>query len=164
MNAPVKELQIGCYTIRGPDTETALIGPITAQIIDADRLVRFEWKNGFPNWMLYRTALAGDSMYLGKLKHWVTAFTLVSLTGGTTTKRKITDELVGILALDALGMLIFNREVFPPNTASQAAGVHHKTYRRLRDGIYLRLKASLDEYWLRLICAYSQVKIYERKS
>lgn len=163
MNASLKELEMGCYTIRGPDTETALIGPITAQIIDADRLVRLEFRNGFPNWMLYRTALAGDSIYLPKLKYWAIAFTWVVLTQTPGIRVKATDELVGVVALDALAMIIYNREVFPYSSAAQAAGVHHKTYKALRNLIYRRLKASLDEYWLHLICAYSQVKIYERK-
>lgn len=161
MGAPVKELELGCYTIRGPDTETALIGPITAQIIDADRLVRLEFKNGFPNWMMYRTALAGDSVYLPKLKQWVIAFTWVVCQEGAVKRHVLTEEFVGCVAIDALNILIFGRELQPYTVTAKSLGVHRDTYRRVRDGIFARLKVSLDEYWVQLVAACYQLRINE---
>lgn len=156
--------EIHCFDLRGKDTETHLVGPITAQIIDADRLVRTEFRNGMPNWMLYRTALAGDSLYIPKLRHWTIAFTWVLAINGGVRRKAISDELIGIASLDALSMIVHGEELQPYTITAEDIGVHHKTYKRLRDGVYKRLKVSLDEYWLHLICAYSQVKIYERKA
>lgn len=162
MGAPVKELELGCYTIRGPDTETALIGPITSQIIDADRLVRLEWKNGFPNWMLYRTALAGDSIYLPKLREWTIAFTWVYCLGGAVKRKTISDELIGSVALDVLSKVLFTRWLDQPSVIAERIGVDRNTYKRLRDRVYSRMAASLDEYWIRLILAYKTSQNYER--
>lgn len=152
-----------CYDLRGADTETSLVGPITARIIDADRLVRLDYRNGFPNWMLYRTALAGDSLYLAKLRHFTIAFTWMVATSGIR-RTKLTDELIGCAALDALSIVLYTRELQPYTITAGAVGVDHKTYRKLRDGVARRMKASLDEYWIRLILAYGEVLKYERKS
>ena len=161
MNTAIKT-EPYCYDLRGKDTETALIGPITARIIDADRMVRLDFRNGFPNWMLYRTALAGDALYLAKLREWTIAFTWVLAAHGVKRKT-ITDELVGCAALDALSIVLYTRELQPYTVTADSIGVHHKTYRRLRDGVARRLKLSLNEYWIRLIVAYGYILNYERK-
>ena len=151
-----------CYDLRGKDTETALVGPITARIIDADRLVRMDFRNGLPNWMLYRAALAGDSLYLFKLRQWTIAFTWT--VASQNVKRKVlSDELIGCAALDALSIVLYTRELQPYTVTAESIGVHHKTYRRLRDGVARRLRLSLNEYWIRLIVAYGYVLNYERK-
>jgi hypothetical protein len=155
--------EIHCYDIRGKDTETHLVGPITAQIIDADRLVRTEFRNGMPNWMLYRTALAGDSLYIPKLRHWVIAFTWVLAINGGVRRKVISEEFIGCAALDALCMVIHGRELQPYTETAELVGVHHATYKRLRDGVFKRLKLSLDEYWVQLITASIRIKFYERK-
>jgi len=163
MNASLKEADPVCFDIRGKDTETALVGPITAQIIDADRLVRFDFKNGMPGWMMYRTALAGDSLYLPALKDWTIAFTWVyALTGGVR-RTAITDELIGCAALDALSLLIYARPLTGYKQTAENIGTNHKTYWRLREAIYRRMQAGLGEYWLRLVMAYKQVEFIERK-
>ena len=151
-----------CYDLRGKDTETALVGPITARIIDADRLVRLDFRNGFPNWMLYRTALAGDSIYLAKLRRWAIAFTW-AISEVSVRRSAVSDELIGCAAMDALSIVLYTREIQPYTVTAAAIGVHHKTYRRLRDGVARRMKLSLNEYWIRLIVAYGYVLNYERK-
>lgn len=152
-----------CYDLRGHDSETALIGPITARIIDADRLVRVDYRNGFPNWMLYRTAMAGDSLYLARLREWVIAFTWVYAVNGGVKRKAITDELIGCAALDALSMLIHQRPLQAYRVTAETIDANPKTYWRLREAVYLRLRASLDEYWVRLLSAYWQIVLYERK-
>lgn len=161
MNTAVKH-EPYCYDLRGKDTETHLVGPITSQIIDADRLVRADFRNGMPNWMLYRTALAGDSIYLPRLREWVTAFTLTYCLNGAVKRKTINDELVGAVALDALSRLVFGRWLDQPSAMAECIGMDRNTYKRLRDRIYSRMAVSLDEYWIRLILAYRMVKNYER--
>jgi hypothetical protein len=151
------------YTLRGPDFETILVGPVTAVIVDADRLVRSEWRNGFPNWGMYRAALAGDALPMSRLKDWVIAFTVAyGMTGGVR-RDAYSDELAYAAGLDALHMLVNSRQMQPYTLTADAVGVHHKTYRCLRDTIYARLKASLDEYWIRMQVAIRQVAMHDRK-
>jgi hypothetical protein len=50
----------------------------------------------------------------------------------------------------------------PYTITADALGVHHKTYRCLRDTVYARLRASMDEYWIRMQVAIRQVAIRER--
>lgn len=157
------EAVVPCYDQRGPDFDTALIGPVTASIIDADRLVRAEWRNGFPNWCLYRSALAGDALYVARLRHWAVAFSVAYCVSGGVKRHAYTDELACVAGWDALHMLLWSRELQPYSVTADALGVHHKTYRRLRDALYRRLRASLDEYWIRLGAAYRHVILYERK-
>jgi len=147
----------------GPDFDTMLIGPVNASIIDADRLVRMDWRNGFPNWALYRTALAGDAVHMPSLKRWAVAFSVAYCSTGGVKKAAYSDELAAVAAWDALHMLVFCRELAPYTVLADRLDVHHKTYKRVRDTLYLRMKASLDEYWARLAIAMRQVWLAERK-
>lgn len=156
--------QVGDYDLRGTDFETLLIGPITELITDADRLVRMEWRNGFPNWWLYRTAQAGDTLYIGRLRDWVVAFTVAYATTGGVKRQAYTDELACVAGWDALHMLMHNRQMQPYTVTAEQLDVHHKTYRCLRDTIYARIKASMDEYWIQLGCAVRQVSLYNRRN
>jgi hypothetical protein len=153
----------GDYDLKVPDYDTMLIGPVTGSIIDADRLVRVDWRNGFPNWALYRTALAGDAVHMPALKRWVVAFSVAYCTTGGVKRSVYSDELAAVAAWDALHMLIHCRALQPYTVLADRLGVHHRTYKRLRDTLYLRLKASLDEYWDRLGIAFRQVRLWERR-
>lgn len=153
----------GDWDLRGPDFDTALIGPVTESIIDADRLVRLDWQNGFPNWRLYRCAIAGDSLGLVELREWVTAFSVVYAQGGGVKRQVYSDELACVAGWDALCIVLTTRELQPHTTTAEALGVHHATYKRLRNAIARRLRGSLDEYWVRLGAAYRHVILYERK-
>lgn len=154
----------GDWDLKGPDYDTILIGPVFGSIIDADRLIRTEWRNGFPNWELYRAAFAGDSIYLPKLRLWTVAFAVAYCKAGGIKRHAYSDELACVAGWDALHMLIFTRELEPYTVVAGRLGVDPKTYKRLRDGLYKRLRASLDEYWIRLTIAFRQVLIYERNS
>ncbi len=154
---------VGDWDVRGPDFDTALIGPVTESIIDADRLVRLDWKNGFPNWYLYRVALAGDSLGMDPLRTWCVAFSVAYCQDGGVRRSAYTDELACVAAWDALHIVMHKRPIQPHTVTAEALGVHHKTYRRLRDSLAARLGASLDEYWIRLGAAYRHVILFERR-
>ena len=156
--------EVGDYDLRGPDFDTALVGSVTERIIDADRLVRLDWKdNSFPNWELYRTALAGDSLYLTRLRQWAVAFSVAYCTTGGIKRHAYSDELACVAAWDALHVTLYRRPLDCYTTLAERLGVHHRTYRRLRDSLARRMLASLDEYWIRLSAAYRHVILYERK-
>ncbi len=157
------KLDVGDYDLRGADFETLLIGPVTELITDADRLVRMEWRNGIPNWMLYRTVLAGDDLYVSRLRDWIVAFTVAYATTGGVKKHAYTDELAYAAGIDVLHMLMHHKQMQAYTVTADALGVHHKTYQCLRNTVFARLKASIDEYWIQLGCAVRQVALYNRK-
>lgn len=154
---------IGDYDLRGVDVETALIGPVTDRIIDADRLVRFDFRNGMPNWMLYRSALAGDSIYLRDLRDWAVLFALEMCNRSRLHSHPAKEDMACVAAWDALHLLVHMRQLQPYTQTAEALGVHHKTYRRLRDSLAATMHLSLKQYWLRLISAYCQVLTKERE-
>ena len=153
----------GDWDLRGPDFDTAMIGPVTESLIDADRLVRLEFANGFPNWWLYRCALAGDTLGMDRLREWCVAFAVAYCADGKVKRATYSDELACVAGWDALHMVLYCRPLQPHTVTADALGVHHKTYKRLRDAVYARLRVSLDEYWIRLGAAYRHVILYERK-
>lgn len=153
----------GCWDLRGPDYETALIGPSVSEIWDADRLVRTEWRNGFPNWGMYRCALAGDSLLLGRLREWVVAFSVAYCLSGGVKRKVYSEELACVAGWDALHILLYTRQLQPYTVTAEALEVDPKTYARLRAAIHARLRASLDEYWVRLQVAFRQVSLVNRK-
>lgn len=153
--------EVGDYDLRGPDFETILVGPITATIIDADRLIREDWSNGFPNWAMYRCIYAGDEHYATRLREWCVAFAVAYCEAGGL--RKYTDELACLAAWDAYHALRNRKWIASGADIAEVAGVDPKTYRKLRGALYASLKASLDEYWIRIQIAYRQVVLMERR-
>lgn len=167
MNMETKAAQtVGDWDLKGPDFDTALIGAVTERIIDADRLVRAEWRNGFPNWMLYRCVLAQDSIHMTALRQWAVAFSVAYCTAGGVKRQVYSDELACAAAWDALHMLMFPRigQMQPYRDTAAALGVHHSTYKRLRSHLYMSMKGSLDEYWIQLGAAYRHVISWERNA
>jgi hypothetical protein len=161
MSAVAIQQDQGCYDLRGRDFETALCGPITPSIIDADRLVRLDWVNGFPNWELYRVVVAGDTLHMQRLKDWTVALSLVYC-ADSMKRETYSDELACVVAWDALFALLHSGWMQPHTVMAEALEVHESTYKRMRDGLHKRLRASLDEYWVRLGAAYRHVILYER--
>jgi len=157
-----KEAQ-GDWDVRGKDYETALAGPVTESIIDADRLVRLDFRNGFPNWMMYRTVIAGDSLFVGRLRLWVVAFAVVYAMDGGVRRQTYSNDLATVAAWDALFILMHGRELQPHTVSAEALGVDPKTYKRFRNDLHRRLRVSLDEYWINLVVAYRHVLKAERK-
>lgn len=153
---------VGDYDLRGPDFDTALIGPVTESIIDADRLVRIEWQNGFPNWMLYRTILAGDTLYMTRLRMWAVAFAIAYCQSGGMKRHAYSEEAACVAAWDALLMLMRPSGDHPYRETAKALGVHHSTYKRLRSHLYASMRGSMEMYWCQLGAAYRQVIFYER--
>ena len=144
------------------DFETYLVGPVTERIIDADRLVREEWNNGFPNWTMYRAALAGDSYALLALRSWCVAYAIAVAESGTLRKGMPADEMGCLAGWDAFYALINHKWVVAGGDIADVAGVDPKSYRKLRNRVYSHLRASLDEYWIRLQVAVRQVWMMER--
>lgn len=158
-----REVSKGDWDVRGKDYETALAGPVTESIIDADRVVRVEFRNGFPNWMLYRTVIAGDRLFVSKLRLWAVAFAVVHGMDGGIRRAAYSDELAAVAAWDALNILMHGRELQGHTITAAELGVDPKTYQRFRNMVYLRLRASLDEYWCQLVVAYRHVLKAEKK-
>ena len=153
----------GDWDVRGQDFETYLVGPVTDRIIDADRQVRAEWNNGFPNWSLYRTAFAGDTHTRGRLRDWCVAYAVAyAESGGLRSGTAHMDELACLAGWDAFYRLINSQWIVAGRDVSDVAGVDPKTYRKLRNHVYGALRASLAEYWVRLQIAVRQVWMRER--
>lgn len=161
MSAEVTKIEsVGDYDLKTPDFETLLVGGVTARIMDADRLVRTEWANGFPNWLMYRCALAGDTVGRRALLDWCQMFAVAyAETGGM---RKPDETAACMAGRDAFVALLTTRWGAPADEMAAALCIAPKTYRKLRGAIYARLKVSLDEYWVRMQIAMRQVALLER--
>lgn len=158
-----EKLEVGDYDLRTVDFETVLIGPVTELIVDSARLANLEFRNGIPNWWLYRTVQAGDTLHSSRLRQWIVAFTIAYAQEGGVKREAYSDELATVAAWDAFHMLLHSRQMQPVSTTADALGVGHGTYRRLRNTVYARLRASMDEYWIQLGSAIRQVSLYNRR-
>ena len=155
----------GDYYLRGPNIETRLIKAVTGSIIDAARYVREGvhgdngWNNGFPNWAMYRTALAGDTHLAANLLAWCKAFGAAHAVSHTRQ-----GELVGMCAgRDGFSFLLTKQWGASAEKVATALGISPKTYRSIRNRVAARLEGSLREYWMRLDIAMRQVAIQERR-
>lgn len=162
MNAAA-ELPLGDWTARGIDIDTELAREVTGTLIDAARLAKVEFSNGLPNWELFRTVYAGESIHLPMLKRWVHEFGIAHCLCGGIKRSAYSPELAGTAALDALYTLVYLKPMLPHTVMAEDFGISPKAYLRLRHQIQARLSTSLNLYMLHLGSAYRQVLIYERK-
>ena len=150
------------FDLRGPDTETLLVGPVTATIIDADRRVRAEWANGFPNWAMYRCAYAGDSHLRQPLRDWIVAYAVAYCEAGGVRKGLPAEEIGCLAGWDAFYALLNHRWLIAGQDVADVAGVDPKTYRKVRNYVTAALRRSLAEYWMLLQIHYMRVMRDER--
>jgi hypothetical protein len=158
-----ERMEVGDYDYRVREAEKALAGEITGTVIGAAWRVRAEWRNGFPCWDMYRAAIAGDSLYLRELRQWTVAFAIVTATDGAVRSSVYSEEFACVAAWDALSIFLWRRELQPYTVTAAALGLHHRTYKRFRDMLALRLEASHEEYFSRLVAAYKATQKAERK-
>jgi hypothetical protein len=153
---------MGDYDLKTVDFETYLVGPVTDRIIDADRQVWMEWRNGFPNWALYRTCYAGDAHLRIPLRSFCVAYAIAYAEAGGVRKGQPVDEIGCLAGWDAFYRLIHTQWLIAGKDVADVAGVDPKTYRKVRNYVYASLRASLDEYWMRLQIAVRQVALREK--
>lgn len=154
--------EVGDYDLRGMDFETLLVGPVTERIIDADAIVRSEWGNGFPNWVMYRCVYAGDSHLLADFRLWCVALAVAY--GESGGVRKPSDAFAVAVGRDVCHAMLEGRWGVSSDDMAEAVGVAPKTYRRFRNALMARLTASLGEYWVRMQIAMRQVALLERRA
>lgn len=156
MNAETKAAQTvnSDHWVKGSDVETVLVGQITATIIDADRRVRDEWDNGFPNWAMYRAAYCGDSLYREQLRGWCVAYAIAYCEAGGVRKGLPADEIGCLAGWDAFYSLLNHRWLIAGQDVADIAGVDPKTYRKVRNHVTAALRRSLAEYWMLLQIHY----------
>lgn len=135
--------------------EKGALAQVHDRLIDADRIVReaYAW-NCFPNWAMYRASLCGDAHYIRQMKHWAIAFTAAYVDAGGVKRGARNDELIGIVAMDAVYRLLYERWMQDCHASAKAAGVGVNTYTRLRRVVYSLMRASMMEYYGELLSAY----------
>jgi hypothetical protein len=146
----------GDWGHKNPDNvERAQCGPITENIIDAARLVHLEFRNGVPNFDLYRAVDAGDTLYDRRLLDWTIAFAWVL--AEDTMRHKERKAIALVAAHDVLAILRTGRALLPHTTIADRMECHRETYLRLRNRLFVRLDQSLREYRMRLSLHYPRV-------
>lgn len=150
-------MTVGDYDLRGPDFETYLVGAVTDKIIDADRLVRQEGSNGFPNWALYRTIYAGDSHLRPLVRSWCVAYAIAAAESGLIRKGLPVEEMGCLAGWDAFYRLLHHKWVVAGQDIADVAGVDPKTYRKLRNHVYAANLLSVRDYFVELQIAVRRV-------
>ena len=163
MTEPLIRSPIGDYDLRGRDIDTCMIGEIHGTLIDAARLADIEFRNGFPNWELFRTVYCAETLHVPMLKRWVHEFAIAHCLDGGVRREIFSPTLAGIAGLDALYLLIYLQPMLPHTVLAEGIGVSAKAYLRLRNAIRDRLSESLNVYFMHLGAAYRQTLIYERR-
>lgn len=153
-----------CRNMKGLDLDSSLLCEVTESIIDADRIVRQTFRNGFPNWAMYRAAKAGDDLYVPMLRQWAAVWAISACETGAVKIRKdaYSEELAVWAGWDAMHCLIYDQRLVPVTFIAPDLGVRPETYNRLRNALYARLHNSLQLYWLHLCSAIRQVVILNR--
>jgi hypothetical protein len=112
---------------------------------------------------MYRTCHAGDTHLQERLFCFCVGFAIAYGQEGGVSRRVASDELGYAAGRDVYNRLVSKEWEFSATEVATALGVDPKTYRKLRNGTYARLVASLDEYWIRMQVAIRQVFIVNRR-
>lgn len=143
-------MTVGDYDLRGPDFDTFLIGPPTDAHFDADRLVRKVWNNGFPNWQLFRAIDCGDSLHRPVTREWCVAFAIAYCESGGVRKGMPAEEIGCLAGWDAYYALMNHKWLIAGMDVADVAGVDPKTYRKVRNYVYMANLASVRHYFVEL--------------
>ena len=138
------------------DHETALIGPITDRIIDADRLVRDEHGEGFPNFAIYRLILCGDRLYMPQVREWWVGFCI----GWSEQEmsRYPGDDLIVMAAWDSLQRTVSpNQPVLNDVYAASELQMSVEAYACVRKLFERILSNIVRVYWWRMVWAHEKV-------
>lgn len=140
----------GDYDLRGVDFDTVLIGPVTSVVIDADRLAREAWDNGFPNWIMYRAVYCGDALYGPRLRDWCVAYAIAHCEAGGVRKGLPAEEIGCLVGWDVYYALLNHMWIIAGMDVADVAGVDPKTYRKVRNRVLKVMRASMADYWAEL--------------
>lgn len=152
----------GDFNTKGRDYATELLGPITDEIIDADRLCRLELRNGFPNFALYRALLAGDDCNIVRAKGWWMLFCREWCRNNM--RKAYSYDLAQLVAVDSWDRVERSGgEHYSAQLLAESLGVSENTYRRARDAMTATLTAVLRVYWGYLLGLYALVIAINRK-
>ena len=157
-------MTVGDYDLRGLDFETYLCGPVTDKIIDADRLMRADGGNGYPNWAMYRTVYAGDSHLRRRVREWCVAYAIAAAESGVVRTGLPVEEMGCLAGWDAFYRLHDSAWIIGGQDIADIAGVDPKTYRKLRNYVYASLRMSLHDYFVAMQIAIRQVWKMDRWS
>lgn len=150
------------YAVKGRDYDTELVGPISDDIIDADRLCRVEFDNGFPNFAIYRLVLCQDRGYLRPVRQWWVLFAIEWCR--THMHGAFSEELATVAAWDSLQRVMDPaRPILSANEVAESLGVAPRDYRRARESLRKVLSAALATYWTALGGMYRVVIVVNRK-
>jgi hypothetical protein len=167
------------------DHETALIGPITDRIIDADAMVRSEHGEKYPAFAIYRLILCGDRLHLTRVRQWWVSFCIQWV--ADNYRKKFSDEVVCVAAWDSLARVmqqgeaeefvevynefldrmetvrVYREPVLTDEFAAGSLEMRVETYSMMRKALQTILTKWLHQYWLDLLAAYARVIAAERR-
>ena len=115
--------QTGDYDKRGPDFRDVPDRGITSAHIDADRLVRQEWSNGFPNWQMFRAVDCGDSLYRPEVRAWCVAYAIAYCEAGGVRQGMPAEEIGCLAGWDAYYALMNHKWLIAGMDVADAAGL-----------------------------------------
>lgn len=143
-----------------PDYDSRMAEAIHDTLIDADRLVRECWTNGFPNWQLSRVVFSGEDVHVAECRRF-----MVALAWTIMDERGLdNDELAGTAGIDAAHMLLRGRMIAPPETLAGILGVGTDLYLLIRNKVYGRTRVSMMTYWTLLGAKYREARLDEYRS
>lgn len=139
-----------------------LSAEIHDSLIDADRIVREEFGDAFPNFALYRLVLCGDHSNMRKVREWWEVFCVLWVQNNM--RKKPADEVVLVAAWDSLQRFFDpSRPILSDEYVQSEYGFDADSYRVMRKGFGIILSMILERYMHQLANAYAKVRARERR-
>lgn len=154
----------GCWDIRGPGLDAAFSGRLSDTALSAIQWTDKQFDRRFPGWELYRTVIAGDSIFWRGLE----AYAILMARAVTRSTRRTGHPTVAMRARrnawiaqagrDALFIAVTGKPPVGINERSASLGVSNGVYQRVRDAVAGGMCIGLETYRAMLFVNYWRVR------
>lgn len=158
-----------CFDVKGIGLDAAFIGALSDTALSATMMTREDFDSRFPGWELYRTVVAGDEIFLPKLRAYA-----VGMARAVSRARKINRHPVvreGLrhnvwirqAGLDALYIAIHGKVPMNSSDRAEGFGIPANVYKRLRDSVAGGMIIGLEKYRQMLFDNYLRARALDRR-
>jgi hypothetical protein len=171
MNAVAIPQAVGDWSLRGVDADQVFASQqLSDTAMTAAVRVTARFDPSFPGWFLYRRVVAGVGLFDRQLEAWaVSAARMLSRMEKHNGREYISAATrgkpgwVAQAGRDGLDFAIYGRYAESLESRADWFGVHHKTYKQIRDPVSACMWVGLDTFRSEIHAEYFRVRRQEKR-
>lgn len=171
MSAVAIPQAVGDWSLRGVDADQVFASQqLSDTAMTAAVRVTARFDPSFPGWLLYRRVVAGVGLFDRQLEAWaVSTARMLSRMTKENGRQYISEATrckpswVAQAGRDALDFAIYGRYAESLESRADWFGVHHGTYKKIRDPVSACMWVGLDTFRSEIHAEYFRVRRQEKR-